>query len=81
MVPPTMLPHLKNSAASLDRGVRLLALGRGVELAIELKQHLFDTFYHAVALETPNTTLITADERYLRAARSKGQIIDLMDWQ
>jgi hypothetical protein len=50
-------------------------------LASELKQHLFDTFYHAVALETPDTMLITADGRYLRAARAKGRIMDLMDWQ
>lgn len=57
-----------------------LVLRRGVELAIELKQHLFDTYYHAVALETPDTTLVTADERYLRAARAKGHIIHLMDW-
>jgi predicted nucleic acid-binding protein len=57
-----------------------LVLRRGVELAVELKQHLFDTFYHAIALETPDTTLITADERYLRVARAKGRIIDLMDW-
>ena len=58
-----------------------IVIRRGVELAIELKQHLFDTCYHAVALETPDTTFITADERYLRAARSKGRIMDLMDWQ
>jgi predicted nucleic acid-binding protein len=57
-----------------------LVLRRGVELATELKQHLFDTFYHAVALATPDTTLITADERYLRAARAKGRIAHLMDW-
>lgn len=55
-------------------------LRRGAELAIEFNQHLFDTYYHAVALETPNTLLITADERYLRAARSKGRIMHLMDW-
>jgi predicted nucleic acid-binding protein len=55
-------------------------LRRGVELATELKQHLFDTFYHAVALATPETTLITADERYLRAARAKGRIVHLMEW-
>jgi predicted nucleic acid-binding protein len=54
-------------------------LRRGVELAIELKQHLFDTLYHAVALEGPGSILITADERYFRAARAKGQIRDLMD--
>lgn len=57
-----------------------LVLRRGIELATELKQHLFDTFYHAVALATPDTTLITADERYLRAARGKGRIVHLMDW-
>lgn len=55
-------------------------LRRGVALAIELKQHLFDTYYHAVALETPDTTLITADERYLRAAQAKGRIMYLMEW-
>lgn len=58
-----------------------LILRRGVELATEIKQHLFDTFYHAVALETPDTMLITADGRYLSAARAKGRIMDLMDWQ
>lgn len=58
-----------------------LILRRGVELAIELKQHLFDTCYHAVALATPDTMLITADQRYLRAALTKGRIMDLMDWQ
>lgn len=57
-----------------------LILKRGVELAVELKQHLFDTWYHAIALKTPDTTLITADERYLRAARAKGHIMSLMDW-
>jgi hypothetical protein len=34
---------------------------------MELKQHLFDTYYHAVALEAEDATLITVDERYLRA--------------
>jgi predicted nucleic acid-binding protein len=57
-----------------------LVLRRGVELAIELKQHLFDTYYHAVALETPDTTLVTADERYLRVGRAKGHIVHIMDW-
>jgi predicted nucleic acid-binding protein len=58
-----------------------LVLRRGVELATELKQHLFDTFYHAVALETSDGILVTADDRYLRAAREKGQIMHLMDWE
>jgi predicted nucleic acid-binding protein len=52
-----------------------------VELALELKQHLFDSYYHGVALETPDCVLITADERYLRAARAKGNIVSLMEWK
>jgi predicted nucleic acid-binding protein len=58
-----------------------IVLRRGVELAVELKQHLFDTFYHAVALEHPDGVLITADERYLGAARAKGRIVALTDWK
>ena len=50
-------------------------------LAINLKQHVFDTLYHAVALETPGATFITADERYLRAARHLGRIVQLSKWK
>jgi predicted nucleic acid-binding protein len=57
-----------------------LILRRAVEVAIELKQRVFDSLYHAVALETPDATLVTADNRYLRAARSKGRIVWLQDW-
>jgi predicted nucleic acid-binding protein len=57
-----------------------LVLRRAVDLAIELRQHVFDTLYHAVALEIPDATLVTADNRYLRAARGKGRILDLLDW-
>ncbi len=71
----TMLDALELPAADDP-----LVLRRGVELAIKLKQHLFDTYYHAVALETPDTTLITADERYLRVGRAKGRIVHLMEW-
>lgn len=58
-----------------------LILRRGCELAIGLKQHLFDTLYHAIALETPDATLVTADERYVRAAQPKGRIMNLLDWE
>jgi predicted nucleic acid-binding protein len=57
-----------------------LVLKRAVDLAVELKQHLFDTYYHAVAFEIADARLITADERYLRPARAKGRIVYLMDW-
>lgn len=54
---------------------------RGVKLAMELKQHLFDTCYHGVALENSDCVLVTADDRYLRAARAKGRILSLAEWQ
>lgn len=69
------------AALELPTTDELQVLRRGVELAIELKQHLFDTYYHGVALETPDCILITADERYVRAARAKGNIVNLMDWK
>ncbi|MEX2260021.1 MAG: type II toxin-antitoxin system VapC family toxin, partial [Woeseia sp.] len=58
-----------------------LVLQRACSIAIDLKQHLFDTFYHAIALETPDTILVTADDRYFRAARSIGRIERLASWQ
>lgn len=58
-----------------------LALGRACQLAVDLRQHVFDTLYHAVALELPDCTLITADERYWAAAQPVGRIVRLSDWQ
>lgn len=55
-------------------------LSRACRLAVDLNQHLFDTLYHAVALETPDTTLITADERYLATGAPLGRVIRLTDW-
>lgn len=50
------------------------------ELAVRHRAHVFDTLYHAVALETPDATLVTADQRYLRATRRVGNIVPLADW-
>lgn len=58
-----------------------LILRRACEMAVALKQHLFDTLYHAVALETPDALLITADDRYLRATRSVSGVLDLANWR
>jgi len=58
-----------------------LLLGRACRLAIVLQQHLFDTLYHAVALENPDCTLITADERYLDSGAHMGRVIPLTDWK
>ena len=46
---------------------------RAADLSHRLNQHLFDTLYHAVALER-GATLVTADERYFAAAKGEGSI-------
>lgn len=52
---------------------------RATELAANLNHHLFDTLYHAVALEQ-GAALITADRRYYLKARQLGHIVFLADW-
>jgi predicted nucleic acid-binding protein len=56
-------------------------LARACRIAISSRTHAFDALYHAVALETPAAVLVTADDAYLRAARSLGGIVALADWQ
>lgn len=51
-----------------------------IRLSIELNHHLFDTLYHAVALNSSDTTLITADDAYYRKAQGRGQILRLQDY-
>jgi predicted nucleic acid-binding protein len=60
-----------------DSGV----LRTACNLSIALGQHLFDTLYHAVALDTPEAVLVTADQRYLRAAQRHGRICALREWR
>ena len=55
--------------------------GHACRLAIELQQHVFDTLYHAVALEAPDGILLTADNRYLRAGQVQGRIAALSAWE
>jgi len=50
------------------------------KLAVSLDQHLFDTLYHAVALVSPDFTLVTADERYYDKAHKEGSIALLRDF-
>jgi predicted nucleic acid-binding protein len=61
----------------IDDPVTLL---RAVELAVAHDQHVFDTLYHAVALEHDDAVLVTADERYWRAAHGEGRIVRLADF-
>jgi predicted nucleic acid-binding protein len=53
---------------------------RATNLAIETHHHLFDTLYHAVALEHDDTLLVTADDRYCMKAERHGMIASLRNW-
>ena len=52
---------------------------RGARLAEVLDHHLFDTLYHAVAIEHEGM-LVTADGRYARKASPLGRVVELRDW-
>ncbi len=54
---------------------------RATSLAIETGHHLFDTLYHAVALEHEDALLVTADDRYYGKAGRYGTIAALRDWR
>lgn len=51
---------------------------RASRLAVDLSHHLFDTLYHAVALER-QAVLVTADDRYLQKAKGLGSVIHVGD--
>ncbi len=53
---------------------------RATNLAIETNYHLFDTLYHAVALENEDALLVTADDRYRMKAERYGMIAALRNW-
>jgi predicted nucleic acid-binding protein len=54
-------------------------LRRAADIAIQLDHHLFDAFYHAVALET-SAILVTADDAYFNKARKLGAIQPLREF-
>lgn len=80
----------KRPAGALDALARLLELdcyevvqtpssyARAVALSTTLDHHLFDTLYHAVALEE-DAQLVTADRRYFNKAKRLGNIVMLDD--
>ena len=51
-----------------------------VALATQLNHHLFDTLYHALALETAGAVFVTADRRYFDKAQHLGQILWLPEF-
>lgn len=53
---------------------------KACDLSASLKQYLFDTLYHAVALTESSATLVTADEQYYRKAYRAGRIVRLKEF-
>lgn len=53
---------------------------KACDLSASLKEHLFDTLYHAVALTESSATLVTADEQYYRKAYRAGRIVRLKEF-
>jgi predicted nucleic acid-binding protein len=51
-------------------------LKRAADMSVALNHHLFDTLYHAVALEEGGT-LVTADDVYYAKAKDLGAIVPL----
>ncbi len=47
---------------------------RATDMAMALKHHLFDTLYHATAIET-GATFVTADRAYFAKASGRGNIL------
>jgi hypothetical protein len=54
---------------------------RATTLAIETDHHLFETRYHAVALEHEDALLVTTDDRYYLMAERHGSITALRSWE
>ena len=51
-----------------------------IDLSTRLRQHVFDTLYHATALHHEGATLVTADESYFGKARAERGIVRLRDF-
>lgn len=80
LTPHTAIQSIEDlTAMSFTWAAPTVACQRAIALATQLNHHLFDTLYHALALETPGTHFVTADRRYFDKAQHLGQIIWLPD--
>lgn len=52
---------------------------RASRIAAQLDHHLFDTLYHALAIEC-DAVLVSADDRYVRKAAALGNVMSLRHW-
>lgn len=50
------------------------------QMAVDLGEHVFDTLYHAAAIES-SALLVTADERYFKRAQGLGSVRLLRDYR
>ena len=71
------LLFLHDMKPNLIQGVKVLK--RAADLSITLNHHLFDTLYHAVALEE-RATLVTADATYFGKSKDLGGVQLLADF-
>ena len=71
------LLFLHDMKPNVIQGVTVLK--RAADLSIALNHHLFDTLYHAVALEE-GATLVTADAAYFAKAKDLGSVELLADF-
>lgn len=53
---------------------------RATQMAVDSGQHVFDTLYHAIAIEHEDAKLVTADDRYFAKAEPYGRILQLRNW-
>ena len=67
------------STLAFKETIRPSCYRRAADMAIQYNHHLFDTLYHAVALEE-GATLVTADEAYFSKAASLGNMQRLADF-
>jgi len=68
------------AAMSITWAAPSVACARAISMATQLNHHLFDTLYHALALETPRAMFVTADRRYFDKAQHLGRIAWLPDF-
>lgn len=81
LTPQSAVRHVEMLAAmQLPTSDDPNVMRRATVLAIDTDTHLFDTLYHAVALEHEDAVLVTADDRYRRKAAHYGKIALLRDW-
>lgn len=78
-------PEIANHAVDLLDALELAVEAsaetykRASRIAAQLNHHLFDTLYHALALER-DALLVSADDRYVRKAGALGNVVSLRDW-